>query len=142
MCGRGRCEVEYMGMLLTSTESSLPFAQRLAAALNADLTPVDRQDFPDGEHYLRLTLDHTLGLLGQDLVIVAATESGTSIDEVYRLGCAAVKYGARTLVLVLPYFGYSTMERAVKPGEVVSAKTVARQFSAIPRAPRGNWVLT
>jgi ribose-phosphate pyrophosphokinase len=33
------------------------------------------------------------------------------------------------------------MERAVKPGEVVSAKTVARMLSAIPRAPGGNWVV-
>jgi ribose-phosphate pyrophosphokinase len=33
------------------------------------------------------------------------------------------------------------MERAAKPGEVVTAKTIARQLSAIPRAPGGNWVL-
>jgi ribose-phosphate pyrophosphokinase len=44
-------------------------------------------------------------------------------------------------VLVVPYFGYSTMERSTRPGEVVTAKTVARQLSVIPRAPRGNWVL-
>jgi ribose-phosphate pyrophosphokinase len=44
-------------------------------------------------------------------------------------------------VLVIPYFGYSTMERATRPGEVVTAKTIARQLSAVPRATRGNWVL-
>ena len=37
----------------------------------------------------------------------------------------------------MPYFGYSTMERAVKPGEVVVAKTRARLLSAIP-APEGG----
>src|SRR5690242_9903951 len=131
-----------MTLLLTATESSLPFARRLAAALGVEATPVERQDFPDGEHYLRLDLGEQLGLLGKDFVLVGATESGTSIDELYRLGCAAVKYGAQTLVLVLPYFGYSTMERAVKPGEVVSAKTVARMLSNIPRAPQGNFALT
>jgi ribose-phosphate pyrophosphokinase len=131
-----------MAVFLTSTLSSVPFASRLARALGVAVSSIDRQDFPDGEHYLRFAIDSRLGLLGQRVVIVAATESGTSIDEVYRLGCAAVKSGAQTLVLVLPYFGYSTMERAAKPGEVVSAKTVARQFSAIPRAPQGNWVLT
>jgi ribose-phosphate pyrophosphokinase len=36
-----------------------------------------------------------------------------------------VKYGARQLRLVIPYFGYSTMERAIKSGEVVTAKTRA-----------------
>lgn len=131
-----------MAVLLTSTVSSLPFATRLAGSLGVPVSPIDRQDFPDGEHYLRFDLDSRLGLLGKHVVIVAATESTTSIDEVYRLGCAAVKLGAQTLVMVLPYFGYSTMERAVKPGEVVSAKTVARLLSAIPRAPQGNFVLT
>ncbi len=38
----------------------------------------------------------------------------------------------------MPYFGYSTMERAVRPGEVVTAKILARQLSNIPRASRGN----
>jgi ribose-phosphate pyrophosphokinase len=127
--------------LLVSTESSEPFARRLAEALGVPLGAVDRQDFPDGEHYLRFDIDERLSLLNRDVVLVAATENSSHIDEVYRLGCAAVKNGARTLVLVIPYFGYSTMERATKPGEVVSAKTVARQLSAIPRAARGTWVL-
>src|SRR4051794_31734518 len=103
-----------MAVLLTSTRTSIPFAQRLSAALDIPLAPIDRQDFPDGEHYLRFDIDERLGLLGQHVVVVAATENPVSIDEVYRLGCAAVKYGAQSLVLVLPYFGYSTMERAVK----------------------------
>ena len=131
-----------MSIHLVSTASSLPFANRMAQALGVLVAPLDRQDFPDGEHYLRFDIGERFGLLGQHVVIVAATESGVSIDEIYRLGCAAVKYGAQLLVLVIPYFGYSTMERAVKPGEVVSAKTVARMLSNIPRAPQGNFVLT
>jgi ribose-phosphate pyrophosphokinase len=131
-----------MSVLLTSTQTSIPFAQRLSAVLDIPLAAIDRQDFPDGEHYLRFDLSERFSLLGQHVVLVAAMENGVSIDEVYRLGCAAVKYGAQTLVLVLPYFGYSTMERAVKPGEVVSAKTVARLLSNIPRTPQGNFVLT
>ncbi len=130
-----------MSVYLTSTDSSLPFARRLAGALGVSVSAVDRQDFPDGEHYLRFDLADRFELLGRHVVLVGATESGTNIDELYRLGCAAVKYGAQTLILIIPYFGFSTMERAVKPGEVVSAKTVARMLSAIPRAPQGNWVL-
>lgn len=130
-----------MSLSLYSTVSSQPFALRLANVLGTALAPVERQHFPDGEDYLRFAIDSRLGLLGQDVVLVAATESGKSIDEIYRLGCAAVKHGAQTLVLVIPYFGYSTMERAVKPGEVVTAKTVARQLSAIPRATHGTWAV-
>src|SRR4051812_34131691 len=125
-----------MPVTLTSTATSAPFAGRVARLLGVPLAEVERRTFPDGETYLRLPLDDRSGLIGHDVVLVGATESQTSIEELYRLGCAAVKYGASRLILVIPYFGYSTMERATKPGEVVTAKTVARQLSAIPRAPR------
>src|SRR5207248_4746693 len=78
-----------MAVLLTSTQTSMPFAQRLSDALGIPLAAIDRQDFPDGEHYLRFDISERLGLLGQHVVIVAATENAVSIDEVYRLGCAA-----------------------------------------------------
>jgi ribose-phosphate pyrophosphokinase len=130
-----------MNITLVSTISSLPFAERLASHLGVPVAPVQREHFPDGESYLRFGLDGWFSLLGRHVVIVGATESEASIDEVYRLGMAAAKHGALSIVLVIPYFGYSTMERAVRPGEVVTAKTIARQLSALPRASRGNWVL-
>jgi ribose-phosphate pyrophosphokinase len=130
-----------MSLVLVSTLSSEPFARRLAGHLGVPLANVERQHFPDGEEYLRFDVADRFGLLGQDVVIVAATDCETSIHEVYRLGCTAVLYGARSLLLIIPYFGYSTMERAVRPGEVVAAKTIARQLSAIPRAAQGTRVL-
>jgi ribose-phosphate pyrophosphokinase len=130
-----------MSVTLVSTESSRPFAERLADRLGVALTPVERQHFPDGESYLRFPLDERFALLGRHVVIVGATESEASLNEIFRLGCTAAKHGALSIVLVIPYFGYATMERAVQPGEVVTAKVIARQLSAIPRAPRGNCVL-
>jgi ribose-phosphate pyrophosphokinase len=124
------------------TESSRPFAERLAGCLGVPLQGVHRETFPDGERYLRLDLADRFGLLGYSVVIVGATDSAASLEDVYRLGSVAVKHGARALVLVVPYFGYSTMERAVRPGEAVTAKIIARQLSGIPRAGRGNWLLT
>jgi ribose-phosphate pyrophosphokinase len=126
---------------LVSTASSEPFARRLSTHLGAALKMVERQHFPDGERYLRLPTIDAFGLLGRHMVIVGSTDTATSLDDLYRLGCAAVKHGSRSLVMVVPYFGYSTMERATKPGEVVTAKTIARQLSAIPRAAMGNWLL-
>ena len=42
--------------------------------------------------------------------------------------------------MVIPFFGYSTMERAVRAGEIVTAKTRARLLSSIPMASRGTQV--
>ena len=118
-----------MPVTLTSTATSAPFAAKVARLLDVPLAEVERRAFPDGETYLRLPLAERSGLVGHSAVLVGATETQTSIDELYRLGCAAVKYGASRLVLAIPYFGYSTMERATRPGEVVTAKTIARQLS-------------
>ena len=49
--------------------------------------------------------------------------------------------GVHKLYLVIPYFGYSTQERAIKRGEVVTAKARAVLLSSIPRAHLWNEVL-
>lgn len=77
-------------------------------------------------------------VLGCDVVLVGGTVSDEDTMELYRLACSVVDDGARTLTMVVPYYGYSTMERAVKPGEVVTAKTRARLLSSIPAAAEGN----
>src|SRR6478752_5073238 len=69
------------------------FARRLAAALGVALTPLERQAFPDGERYLRFPITVRLELVGKTVVLVGATDSLASLDELYRLACAAVKYG-------------------------------------------------
>jgi ribose-phosphate pyrophosphokinase len=97
---------------------------------------IEREEFPDGERYQRILNDVT----GRDVIVLGSTISDTATLEMYDLSCALVKYGACSLTLVIPYFGYSTMERAVKRGEVVTAKTRARLFSAIPAASHGNRV--
>ena len=58
--------------------------------------------------------------------------------ELYDLACGLVYYGALTLTLVVPYFGYSTMERVEQTGEVITAKSRALLFSSIPQAKMGN----
>lgn len=98
---------------------------------------VEIRDFPDGELYQRLLTP----VGGRDVVLAGGTVSDAATLRLYDLACAVVKYGARSLTLVVPYFGYSTMERAVHPGEVVTAKTRARLLSAIPLATFGNRIL-
>jgi ribose-phosphate pyrophosphokinase len=92
-----------------------------------------RKNFPDGERYLRIMPD----LYGRDVVLLGGTPSDSDWLEVFDLACGIARGGARSLSIVMPYFGYSTMERAVMTGEVVVAKTRARLLSAIP-APEGG----
>lgn len=95
---------------------------------------LERKKFPDGERYVRILDD----VNKKDVVIFGATHSDTALMEIIELSSACVKYGALSLKIIIPYFGYSTMERSVKSGEIVGAKIRARMLSMIPQASMGN----
>src|SRR5476651_2708968 len=105
-------------------------AQQMAKLAKGVLGKVEVQEFPDGERYQRIVTN----VSDKDVVLVGGTISDQATLELYDLACTLVKYGARSLDLIIPYFGYSTMERAVQSGEVVTAKTRARLLSSIPDA--------
>jgi ribose-phosphate pyrophosphokinase len=84
--------------------------------------------FPDGESYHF----YTQNLHEQNVVIIGGTIDDKSTLELYDLAVGAAQNGASEISLVIPYFGYSTMERMVHQGEVVKAKSRALLFSAIP----------
>jgi len=125
-----------VSFLVLSTAAYDDLAAEIVAATAWPRGEVERKLFPDGEHYQRV-----LGELAErDVIIVGGTIGEADTLELYDLASTVVRAGAYRLTLIIPYFGYSTMERAVKPGEVVTAKTRARLLSSIPEASRGNRV--
>jgi ribose-phosphate pyrophosphokinase len=125
-------------MIVFSTESYSKMADEVCAHLPAcQRGKLEVKRFPDGERYMRVCDD----VRKQDVVLIGGTTSESDTLELYDIACAVAKYDAHTLTLVVPYFGYATMERAMKDGEVVTAKTRARLLSAIPLAGSGNRVI-
>ena len=98
-----------------------------------DQGQTERKYFPDGERYLRILSD----LWGRDVIVLGGTASDMDVLEVFDLASGIARAGARSLAIVIPYFGYQTMERAVRTGEVVVAKSRARLLSSIP-SPEGG----
>ncbi|SDK31403.1 ribose-phosphate pyrophosphokinase [Catalinimonas alkaloidigena] len=93
--------------------------------------------FPDGERYQRiLTQPREF-----DAYVLGGTISDADTLELYDLASGLTELGARSLTLMIPYFGYGTMERSIKKGEIVTAKTRARLLSSIPTADYGNHIL-
>jgi ribose-phosphate pyrophosphokinase len=101
-----------------------------------DRGETERKNFPDGERYLRILSE----VWGRDVVLLGGTPTDMDWLEVFDLASGISRGGARSLTIVMPYFGYSTMERAVKVGEVVVAKTRARLLSSIPAPDAGTHV--
>jgi ribose-phosphate pyrophosphokinase len=118
-------------------------AKRIADLLDATYIEVKYSTFEGGERYYQIGAGAYPDsyFANKNVIIVGATWCDDALHDVYRLGCAFAEYGARRLIFVDPFFGYSTMERAAKPGEIVTAKTSARLLSAIPIAGIGNQFL-
>jgi ribose-phosphate pyrophosphokinase len=123
--------------LVYSTLAYHYLGSAIAEAGGWQLGALERRTFPDGEHYHRVLTDPA----DRDVILVGGTPDDASTLELYDLACGLVTGGAYRLRLVMPFFGYSTMERSIKPGEVVKAKARARMLSSIPQASRGTQVL-
>jgi ribose-phosphate pyrophosphokinase len=124
-------------ILVFATDSYGYLQDGLCGYGHCEAGKVETRHFPDGERYLRVQTDSD----DRDVVVLGGTVNDADTLTLYDLACATVGAGARTLTLVIPFFGYQTMERRVKKGEVVVAKTRARLFSSIPRAGLGNRVV-
>lgn len=124
-------------MLLFATRAYKDLAESLAGHHRLERGEVERKVFGDGELYQRFVSD----VRDRDVMVLGGTCDEYNALEVFDLACGVVHQGARTLRLVLPYFGWSTQERASQPGEIVTAKTRAIMLSAIPRAREGNQIV-
>jgi ribose-phosphate pyrophosphokinase len=122
--------------LVFSTQSYDYLGTAVAQLGGWELGAVTRRTFPDGERYQRIDTDPA----DRDIILVAGTTDDAATLELYDLACGLVTAGAYRLRMVMPFFGYSTMERSVHTGEVVTAKTRARMLSSIPMASRGTQV--
>lgn len=123
--------------LIFSTERYRYMAESMCSHAGFDAGSVLTEHFPDGERYMRLESE----VDGRDVIVLGGTVSDTDTLELFDLATGVVRYGARRITLVIPYFGYSTMERAVRTGEIITAKSRARLLSSIPTASAGNRVI-
>lgn len=98
---------------------------------------LDIRDFPDGEHYHRILTN----VRNREVILLGGTIDDKETLELYDLASGCIQLGACAITIVIPYFGYSTMERAVKYGEIVKAKTRAVLFSSLPLTSQGTQVV-
>lgn len=125
--------------ILFATQRYQYLKARILAIAPADWEDGDItiRDFPDGEHYHRITSN----VSGKEVVLIGGTIDDKETLELFDIANGCIQTGATCLNLVIPYFGYSTMERAVQHGEIVKAKNRAILFSALPTTSLGIRVI-
>lgn len=124
-------------MLLFATRSYAYFRDELKSLVQGEAGRLETKAFADGEIYHRIVDD----VAGRDVALVGGAISESETLELFDVASGLVHAGARALTLVVPYYGYATMDRAVRPGEIVKAKTRARLLSSIAHARETNRIL-
>ncbi len=114
-------------MIIVGGSSSRDLAKELAAILQCTYVQAATTRFPDGECYTRI--DHKE--LDDDVVIVQNTYPDINMIEMFLLQDAVKRLGARTITLVIPYFGYARQDRVFKPGEPQSARVMAEHLNMV-----------
>lgn len=102
----------------------------VAESIGVALTEMEHKVFADGEQYHAFPDD----ISGRDLVIIGATHDDAAYQELLDLIAGGRYWNADSVNVVIPYLGYSTMERArPESGEIPKGITRTRQiFRARP----------
>jgi ribose-phosphate pyrophosphokinase len=109
----------------------------LATSLNLLAGEMQIETFPDGEMYHRFITD----LKNKEVIIIGGTCTDKDTMELLDIAEGSIQCGAKSVTIVVPYFGYSTMERMVDPGEIVKAKNRALLLSSIMIGNISNKIL-
>lgn len=116
-------------MKLFSGVSNKPLAEEISRYLDITLSPVEIFLFPDGERRVRLEES----VLDEDVVILQSTS--TPVDhnymELFFLIDSAKRSGAKTITVVMPYFGYQRQDHVFRTGEAVSLDVVIKIFESL-----------
>jgi ribose-phosphate pyrophosphokinase len=101
---------------------------------NIELGQIVRKTFAEGEQYQRISDS----VANTTIFLVGGTDNDTNTMELLDLAMGLVQHDIKSLHVLIPYFGYSTMEREVISGEIVKAKVRAAMLSSIPMAMHPN----
>ena len=112
-------------MIIVGGSSSRDLAKEMASILDCTYIQAASTKFPDGECYTRIDTES----LDDDVVIVQNTYPNDNLIEMFLLQDAVRRLGAKSVTLVVPYFGYARQDRVFKPGEPESAKVMCRHLN-------------
>ena len=117
-------------LMVFSGRSNPKLAQKIAAEIGVELSPVITKTFSNGEVYCR----YEESIRGADVFIIQPTcgneELGLTINdalsELLIMIDAAVGASARRVIAVTPWFGYARQDKKSLPREPISARLFAR----------------
>ncbi len=108
-------------VILVANQASTELGYKLAERLWMPFTEMKRKHFADGECYHAFPQS----IAGKDLVILGVTHDDNSHQELLDLISGGRYWNAASINVIIPFLGYSTMERA-KPNSYEIPKGITR----------------
>jgi len=108
-------------LILVANEASTELGRKVAGYLGIPFSEMIRKTFADGECYHAFPRS----IAGSNLIIVGATPTEADYQELLDLIQGGRYWNAASVNVVIPYLGYSTMERA-KPYSYEIPKGITR----------------
>jgi len=112
-------------MKIISGLSNPGLASRIAKELGVELLSTKIDNFHDGE--LRVQVE---GKIGKDIIIVQSTNTPVNdhLMELLLLADTAKRAGARNIISIIPYFGYSRQDRCTYKNGPISSSLVIKML--------------
>ncbi|TDG75946.1 ribose-phosphate diphosphokinase [Lactobacillus pasteurii] len=108
--------------------SNVPLAKKIADRVGVELSKSSVERFSDGE--IQINIDDSVR--GKDVYLVQSTSDpvNDNLMELLIMIDAVRRASARTINLVIPYYGYARQDRKTRAREPITAKLVADMLQA------------
>lgn len=115
-------------MIIIGGSSNVVLAQNIANILSLPFVKANTQKFEDQELHVQINEQ----LYEKDVVIIQSTSKPANdhLMELLLLVNTAKRAGAKRIIAVMPYFGYSRQDRSMNAYEPISASLVADLLEA------------
>ena len=105
-----------------SGTSSHYFAEKVCKSLNCTLGKMNIQHFADGE----FSVSYEESIRGREVFLIQSTfPNADNLMELLLMVDAAKRASAKSIVAVIPYFGWARQDRKDKPRVAIAAKLIA-----------------
>jgi ribose-phosphate pyrophosphokinase len=109
-------------MIVIPGPASIELGKKIAEYLGVDSFPVNHRLFPDGESYIRIEPN----IKEKTVVIVQTTapDPDRKLVQLLIIASTARDYGAKRVIAVIPYLGYSRQDKRFLKGEVLTLDVI------------------
>lgn len=109
-----------------SLSSNRPLAEKIAAAIGVELSKINIARFSDGE--IQINIEESVR--GDNVYVIQPTSApvNDSLMELLIMIDALRRASARSINIVMPYYGYARQDRKARSREPITAKLVANML--------------